>query len=141
MFLASDHTLLSRLLHIYYLCLSLIRSSFFFFTLKAFCHLYLIFCSWGGTSFEPGKAILENQPGVVDPSVLQHHILRKSLKTKFPNYMSDICTRYISRLHIKGNNRYIDIICLEGANIAPGRIALHHYVGLYWNSLGALTAC
>lgn len=52
--------------------------------------------------------------------------------------MSDICTRYISRFHIKGNNRYIDIICLKGASIASsGRIALHSCVGLYWNSLGA----
>lgn len=57
--------------------------------------------------------------------------------------MIDSCTRYISRFYVKGNNRHIDMICLERANIAlVGRIALqHNCVGLYWNSLGALTAC
>lgn len=39
--------------------------------------------------------------------------------------MIDSCTRYISRFYVKGNNRHIDMICLERANIAlVGRIAL-----------------
>lgn len=78
------------------------------------------------------KAILENQPGIVGPSSLQDYIPGKYLKNKFPNYTSDICTRYFSRFYIKGNNRYIDMVCLEEANIAfIGRIALHSCVGLY----------
>ena len=60
---------------------------------------------------------LKNQPGVLGLSSLQDHIPWNSVRNNFPNYMIDICTRYISRYYIKRINRYIEMISLEEADI------------------------